>query len=451
MLVFGASGAQGKAVGPARIPDALVYLESEQQPAYAVLVEKRSQKIFLYAFDGTFRLFYQAACSTGEVSGPKMLSGDKRTPEGVYFFTKEHPKRDLSPIYGSRAFPIDYPNLLDRAAGRGGNAIWMHGTNKPLKPMDSNGCIVLRNQDIDKLAPYITLNRTPIIVVDRLSYSSANAMRRIRTSILSFMKKWEQALTSGTYHQYLSGYHPDYLPDISWWNDWNKIRAAAGEKGAGLTVMLKQRAIFGNGPIYTVLFDQVIQLSRTEAYAGTRKLFLLDENGTYRITGDAYQTAPSLPKQWAHASPLVAMGRNLAAEAQKTLAAQKIIRSKKKETATKALDDKREIVGMIDGWLKAWASMNIKNYGRYYAKDFRSQGGADRHAWLSYKNSLNKKYRFIKITRKDVVIKRSKKHVTVSFVQTYASDQYKAVGVKRLTLKREGKQWKIFRESWKRI
>ena len=159
-----------------RVPDVLVFLYPEKGNEYAIVVEKDNQRLFLYGLKSAYRKIYDMKCSTGEVHGTKTRAGDKKTPEGVYFFTKEHKKRDLSPIYGSKAFPIDYPNLLDRIAGHGGNAIWMHGTNKPIEARDSNGCIVLENDDIDKLAKYITLNRTPVIIVDKLTYAPADSV-----------------------------------------------------------------------------------------------------------------------------------------------------------------------------------------------------------------------------------------------------------------------------------
>ena len=109
---------------------------------------------------------------------------------GVYFFIKKFNKRDLTPIYGTRAFPMDYPNVLDQHAGRSGNAIWLHGTNKPIKPRDSNGCIVLANPHIDALDPYITLNRTPIIVVDTLSYSSVDTLTSTKNAVIQFLLSW---------------------------------------------------------------------------------------------------------------------------------------------------------------------------------------------------------------------------------------------------------------------
>jgi len=154
-----------------QIPDVLIPFDSEGGTEYAIVVEKETQQLFLYAHDGTLREVFRTACSTGKKFGPKTREGDLKTPEGIYFFIKIHEDKELGPIYGIRAFPTDYPNILDRIAGRTGNAIWLHGTNKPLKAMDSSGCVALENDDIERVTRYITLNRTPIIVAEKLSYS----------------------------------------------------------------------------------------------------------------------------------------------------------------------------------------------------------------------------------------------------------------------------------------
>ena len=226
VIVMAASAAAAKTKADQKVPEALVALDNRNGPAYAILVDKGRQQLLLYAYDGAYHPIYRMACSTGEVRGPKKRSGDKRTPEGVYFFTREHQKRDLSPIYGSRAYPIDYPNLMDRMAGNGGNAIWLHGTNKSLKPMDSNGCIVLNNEDIDRLPRYIILNKTPIIIVDQLAYRSSEQTAATQQRIQDLLDVWRRAIEGGSYHQYLAHYDADYVPDIAWWRHWNRTGCA---------------------------------------------------------------------------------------------------------------------------------------------------------------------------------------------------------------------------------
>ena len=256
-----------------RIPDVLVSFGPEQGSEHAIVVETSTQTLYLFSYDGSFKEIKNYRVSTGETPGAKSRSGDRKTPVGVYFFTKEFEKRDLAPIYGTRAFPMDYPNVLDRQAGRSGNAIWLHGTNKPIKPRDSNGCIALANPHIDALDSYITLNRTPIIVVDTLSYTSVKKLKFTKASVLRFLSSWNNALQTGTYHQFLSYYHSEYLPEIDWWPEWGRIKKAMGTSYAPAQIDLDKIAIYRYGGVYVALFDQTLKSETGGKLIGTRKLF----------------------------------------------------------------------------------------------------------------------------------------------------------------------------------
>ena len=81
---------------------------------YIVQVDKSAQKIFLYRRNNPFVPYKIYRCSTGENDGPKTRKNDRKTPEGIYFFTKSYAEDELSSTYGVRAFPIDYPNVIDK-------------------------------------------------------------------------------------------------------------------------------------------------------------------------------------------------------------------------------------------------------------------------------------------------------------------------------------------------
>ncbi len=410
--------------GRAKVPDVLISFDNDGGPKYAVVVEKEAQQLLVYSYDDSFKEMYRFKCSTGEVAGGKSRSGDKKTPEGVYFFTNEYKKRDLSPTYGAMAFPIDYPNFFDRFEGRKGYSIWLHGTDKPIKPRDSNGCIVLANNDIDRLAKYIDLNRTPIIIVDKLSYASFDDRSGIKSSIFNLLKQWNHALENGTYHEYLDCYAPEYLPDISWWTEWNKVKKIYSAFNLDLSVGMKRKSIFRHNGIYVILFDQFVRSSGRDLHAGSKKLYLADKGGSFRIVGEECHGASTNQK---NNNPLVSAGLNL-----------------------KRLLEDNKIADLVDEWLKAWSAKDIKRYGSYYSSDFRSQG-MNLKAWLNYKSRLNRKYDFIHISKDKLVVKKGKSQITVSFVQTYMSSVFKAKGIKKLILIQEKGGWKIFRETWKKL
>jgi murein L,D-transpeptidase YafK len=406
------------------VPDVFVSFGSDQGPEYAIVVEKETQKLFLYTRDGSYREMYRMEASTGKGAGAKLQEGDAKTPEGVYFFITEHKERDLAPIYGSGAFPTDYPNILDRFAGKNGNAIWLHGTNKPLKPRDTNGCIALDNPNLDALTKYITLNRTPIIIVDKISLASVETLAKTKASILSFVSGWNNALSNGSYHDYLKFYAPEFLPDISWWPEWHRIRKSFQASDQSLSAGPSAISIYKHKSIYVVLLDQDVRSAGKETFAGTKKLFISNRGAPLRIIAEEYLAPPDKLKQFQKKNPFMVAFRSL-----------DVVRN---------VD--REIEELIEGWLQAWSSKDIKRYGSYYAKDFRSQGGASLKEWLKYKKGLNKKYNYIRVSKDKLVIKNGRERSTASFIQTYQSNRFKSVSSKSLVLIREDRKWKISRE-----
>ncbi len=412
------------------MPDSFVCLEHDQTPSYAVIVDKKSQTLTLYSFNGSYKKELSLKCSTGEIPGPKFLSGDKKTPEGVYFFKEKFKKKYLSDVYGNLAFPMDYPNLIDRLQGKNGNSIWLHGTNKPLKPKDSNGCIVLANADISKLAEYITLNNTPIIVEENVNLVPTDENRKIKTEVLDFLLKWNAALEHGTYHEYLSFYDSKFVPDISWWPYWQATKNVfTKDNGDSLSARIERISVLKHNGIYVALFNQAISASGQIFPAGTKKLYikpyLITDQKRLTIVGEIFQ--PDIIEKERTENPFLTACKSI---------------------KTTVMADE-EIAELIDGWLDAWSSKDIKSYGNFYAADFFSDG-MNLTSWLRKKRKLNSSYDFIKVTKKNLEIQKGKKYSTATFIQYYESSIFKAEGGKKLILKLEDGRWKIYREIWKK-
>ncbi len=273
---------------PKKIPDVLVTFDPGDNRAHSIVVEKKTQQVILYAYDGKYEEVYRKKCSTGEVPGRKTRSGDKKTPEGIYFFTKEFHKKDLTPIYGSRAFPMDYPNLLDQRAKRNGYAIWMHGTNRPIEARDTNGCIALKNEDIDAFAKLIVLNRTPIVVTDEIAYVDVSVQEKAKTILLRFLTRWKDS-AKGTYQGYRQFYDQKHFAEIPWWT-WYKQKKRMFVLNPSLSIELKRMSILRHNKIYVALFDKVIKYRDADILVGTQKLFIAERENALKIVGEEYQT-----------------------------------------------------------------------------------------------------------------------------------------------------------------
>ncbi len=257
----------------------------------AIIVEKKTQTLFLYASRGHgLRLELQMPCSTGEVAGRKSLDGDKKTPEGVYFLTDEHEDKYLSPIYGTKAFPTDYPNFIDKATGKTGSAIWIHGTNKKLKAMDSNGCVALENENIEKLAEYVNLNSTPVILVEKINEPDEVKTAGYLHEINNILNQLVLSVERGSYHDYLSFYSSGYLPDTDWWNRWLELRENGGKSDSEFRIKIEKVGIYYHDNQFVALFDYILCFKEREKYIGKRKIFLKDQGGSFKIIGDVFQT-----------------------------------------------------------------------------------------------------------------------------------------------------------------
>ncbi|MCG8617837.1 MAG: L,D-transpeptidase family protein [Desulfobacterales bacterium] len=403
------------------LPEALVLLPEKE---HAIIVEKKTQTLHVYSAtaDKIVRSFY-VSCSTGEVAGPKSKAGDKKTPEGVYFLKDEYEDRYLTPIYGKKAFPSDYPNLLDLRQGKQGSAIWIHGTDKALKPMDSNGCVALENKNIMALAEYIRLDTTPLIIVEHIEKRSKAALDEKGRAISGFIDKWVDAMATGSYHHYLSFYAESYLPDISWWETWLGIRKNAVKKKQSFNIQTKNTGIYAHGNILVVIMDLYVGAGNDRRYLGKRQLFIRDGSAP-KIVGDLFQKRAK-PYE-AGDIPLVAAARELVSDE----------------------SDSEVVVETVQQWLAAWSAKDMAEYAAFYASDFYSEG-MGKNAWVKRKKNLAKRYDYISVTGKDYKVIQRKDGYEVSFLQHYKSSGFSTQGRKRLKLVRKGGVWKIYRENWK--
>jgi murein L,D-transpeptidase YafK len=90
-----------------------------------------------------FSLFrtYPIAYYSGKL-GPKQAVGDLQAPEGFYSVAK----RQLNPRSSYHlAFNVGYPNAYDRALGRTGSEIMVHGSNVSI------GCFAMTNPLIEEI------------------------------------------------------------------------------------------------------------------------------------------------------------------------------------------------------------------------------------------------------------------------------------------------------------
>ncbi|MEO5691627.1 MAG: L,D-transpeptidase family protein [Usitatibacter sp.] len=199
------------------LPAAVLQLSNSQQ--HVLVVDTTRQRLFVYANElGRPRYIADFYISLGKSGTDKEREGDQKTPIGVYRITSV--KEKLPDFYGSRAFPIDYPNEWDRMNGRQGHGIWLHGTpsttySRP--PRATDGCVVLTNDDFARLSRYVDVSRTPVVIGQSVQWHEARAWEGERDQFLSSFNKWKSDWESLDVDRYFSHYSPQSRTDFAAW------------------------------------------------------------------------------------------------------------------------------------------------------------------------------------------------------------------------------------------
>ncbi len=396
------------------VPDSLLYFPLHR-PGYVLVVEKSTQKAYLYATNSADRPFKVYPCSTGENRGPKSKRNDKRTPEGVYFTTNSFEKRDLPSIYGAGAVSIDYPNARDRQLGRKGYGIWIHGTNQTLKPWDTNGCVVLRNEDIVELSGYISERQTPIIITKEIKFIEKEQIQRERAEIKRLITDWVEAWRRGDIDLYISFYDTGFTAGGKNWRQWRSYKKRLTGKYGTIEITIDNLQILREGGTVLARFDQTYRADEFFSF-GEKRLYLEKKSPEWKVVGEFFKKKEGLAYK--------ADSRGWRQEA--------------------SLGIKR----LISEWRDAWEQKDLQRYMASYSEDFFSQG-LDRDGWKRHKSELNRRYRQIRVTVSNLRIEHlSSTRAMVYFDQVYSSDRYHDRGKKTIELIKRNGQWKIKTEMW---
>lgn len=201
--------------GGDRIPQSLLMLPESQR--YAIVVDLGASRLYVLGRDGdNWRLVHDHYASIGRAGIGKQVEGDGRTPVGVYRITEHLAGDGLPDLYGAGAYPVNYPNVWDRRAGRTGHGIWLHGVPSDTfsrAPLSSEGCVAVANRDFASLAPFVEPGVTPVIFVDSVNWVSQADNRLLAAALRDRVLQWRADWESLDTEAYLAHYAPDFATD----------------------------------------------------------------------------------------------------------------------------------------------------------------------------------------------------------------------------------------------
>jgi murein L,D-transpeptidase YafK len=228
-----------------RVPRFLWQMDAQQK--YALVVDTSRATLFVYEnVDGEPHYVTDFYVSIGKLGTDKLASGDQRTPIGVYFVKAELPRNKLADIYGGGAFPLNYPNEWDRKNGHTGDGIWLHGTPRDTysrPPRASNGCVVLANDDLTRLAPYLQVGVTPVIIANQMDWSSQQDQSE-RNELNQAIEQWRRDWASLNTDDYLKYYSRDFSSGSMDYAAWAKQKQLVNSAKSWIKVNLSNISMF---------------------------------------------------------------------------------------------------------------------------------------------------------------------------------------------------------------
>jgi len=194
------------------VPSQLLLLSDRNKHAIAVDASRSRLYLFENQPSGP-RLVADYYISVGKLGLEKKTEGDLKTPNGVYFITSQLDPKSLKDFYGVGALPINYPNVLDLKRGKTGSGIWLHGTppgqfSRP--PLDSDGCVVLANPDLNHIIKTVEIRSTPVVIANQLQWVSAQTVKHQSEQFENQLKAWLRAKSKANLKELSTFYAEDF-------------------------------------------------------------------------------------------------------------------------------------------------------------------------------------------------------------------------------------------------
>ncbi|MBF0287953.1 MAG: L,D-transpeptidase family protein [SAR324 cluster bacterium] len=281
------------------VPDNLVLYETPGSTI--ILVNKSKCSLNVFQKQNYWKKVRQYECTTGKSKGDKQSEGDLKTPNGLYFLTNNWTDKELirrygtsAKIYGAGAFELNYPNHLDQVLyKKNGYGIWLHGTDKEL-PSATRGCISTTNTDLQKIAQYISLRKTPLIIEEEITYTQKEEIQQIRLELLDFIERWRVSWESENTNHYLSFYSKIFRTHKFNYQKWKKFKRFINEQNQDRKIAINEISILKAKDIFHVEFIQDYTSTQTTDI-GRKTLYIVKEDQGYRIISETWDQLKKEP------------------------------------------------------------------------------------------------------------------------------------------------------------
>jgi murein L,D-transpeptidase YafK len=208
------AGQSGLREFEAVVPDGLWMLPAGTPWLMWVELEQGRLNVLERDAQGGLILRKRIPVSIGKQGIGKNREGDQKTPIGTYRIVSFLDDGSIDDFYGPGAYPLNYPNVMDRRLARTGHGIWLHGlpSNVGERPfLDSDGCVVIDNQSLMDLAGVVATGATHIVLSKTpIRWISVAEQRQQRGGLEHSLQAWRKAWEQRDHEAYLAFYADDF-------------------------------------------------------------------------------------------------------------------------------------------------------------------------------------------------------------------------------------------------
>jgi len=226
----------------------------------------------------------------GKNAGNKTKRDDQKTPEGIYVLQKKLTQPEIPfDLYGSMAFTTNYPNVFDKFENKTGSGIWLHSVPDTI-PLSrgSRGCVVLRNNIIQKIASSIDLNKSFLIINDTTNQLSELEHKKKKDKVVNWIELWRSTWETQQLDKYINLYDDDFSAPGFNKNSWLKHKEKLKGIYQNIKIDLSKASIFHIKNQYLV---KVLQKYSSSGHQdmGIKVLYLIEEKNGFKIIREEWE------------------------------------------------------------------------------------------------------------------------------------------------------------------
>lgn len=378
-----------------------------------VLIDKSEKKLYDLSVKGdnlttenTFPIIY------GINEGDKIVSGDGKTPEGIYYIKSWIPGSSLvkqygnyGKIYGAGAFPLTYPNPVDKIRKKTGYGIWIHGIDPEDSKETTQGCVAMHNDNLAALHKSISA-KDPVIITDKILLLTKDEYNMLRNNYFNifdgFIKSWQE----NDYNTFKNYIHKDFKG-----------------QGKNASAYLASKKYLMNR-----FKDRVIKTDNTKIFIQNNYNFLIDTQQFY-----CAQNITSYGNKRYYFTVDNGQAKLISEEAT-SLNPNNLIYN--------------YIQTFLQDWADAWRSADPDKYITFYSDNFKN-GWMNKNDWYTYKKSLFEKAGVITLEITNITWNSDNNIYKASFKQKYSGGTVSDFGTKTIVFEGCPGSFKIISETWK--